>query len=124
MTQKVQIEARGHTETTVTHEASIWVSYDTQTNPVKVVIFGKEYFMNYASIGSTWESDKGIPTAYLQISYVSILKNGKAGEKYHKRTFNPNDIGKYILGEEDTFREMWKQYYKTAEKVVQEKAVA
>ena len=124
MTQKVEIVTNGKTETTVTHEAGAWVSYDTQTNPVKVVIFNREYYMNYASINNTWESDKEIPSAYLTVSYVSILKNGKAGEKYQKRTFNPIHIGKDIVGEEETFREMFKQYYKTAEKVVQEKAVA
>ena len=117
---KYEIVTNGKTETTVTHEAGAWVSYDTETNPVKVVIFNQEYYMNYASIGNTWESDKGIPDAYLTVSYVSILKNGKAGEKYQKRTFHVNNIGKDIVGEEETFKEMFKQYYKTAENVVKE----
>jgi hypothetical protein len=48
------------------------------------------------------------------------LKNGKAGEKYQKRNFNATDIGKYIVGEEETFKKMFAEYYKTAENLVKE----
>ena len=124
MNQKVEIHSSGKTVTTVHHEAGASVSFDVESNPVKVKIFNEEYYLNYAYINHTWESNKGIPEAYLTVSYVSILKSGKAGEKYGKRTFNASDIGKYIVGEEETFREVFKKYYRTAEKVVKEQAVA
>jgi hypothetical protein len=115
-----EIETRSKTVTTVHHEATVSLSFPIEENQVKVKIFDEEYYLNYASINEAWESDKRIPEASLKVSYVSILKNGKAGEKYQKRSFNGSDIGKYIVGEEETFREMFKQYYKTAEKVVKE----
>ena len=117
---KYEIETRSETVTTVHHEASAFLSFPTEENPVKVKIFNEEFYLNYASISHTWESNRGIPDASLTVSYVSILKNGKAGEKYNKRTFSASDIGKYIVGEEETFRKIFKQYYKTAENVVKE----
>jgi hypothetical protein len=124
MSPKGEIQSSSKTVTTVHHEAGASVSFDIENNPVKVKIFDEEYYLNYAYINEAWESDKQIPEASLTVSYVSILKSGKAGEKYGKRTFNASDIGKYIVGEEETFSEIFKKYYRTAEKVVKEKAVA
>ena len=92
-------------------------------NPVKVTIFNKEYFLNWASIHTVWDSEY-IPEAILKVSFVTILKSGSAGEKYDKREFSLSDIGKYIVGEEETFKSIFKQHAKTVQSVIQEKAVA
>jgi len=120
---KYEIESSGKTVTTVHHEASTFLSFPTKENPVKVTIFNKEYFLNWASIHTVWDSEY-IPEAILKVSFVTILKSGSAGEKYDKREFSLSDIGKYIVGEEETFKSIFKQHAKTVQSVIQEKAVA
>ena len=119
---KYEIETSGKTVTTVHHEASTFLSF-SEENPVKVSIFNKEYFLNWASIHTVWDSEY-IPEAILKVSFVTILKSGKAGDKYDKREFSLSDIGKYIVGEEETFKSIFKQHAKTVQSIVQEKAVA
>jgi hypothetical protein len=121
---KYQIESKGKTVTTVHHEANTSLSFSTEENPVKVSIFDKEYFLNYVYIESVWEEGGYIPEAHIKVSYVSILKSGKAGEAYDKREFSLSDIGKYIVGEEETFKSIFKQHAETVQSIIQEKAVA
>jgi len=119
-----QIQSKGKTVTTVHHEASTDLSFSTEENPVKVAIFDKEYYLNWVSIHSVWEEGAYIPEPYIKVSYVSILKNGKAGDKYDKREFGITDIGKWIVGEEDLFKEIFKQHAETVQNIIKEKAVA
>jgi hypothetical protein len=119
-----EIESSGKTVTTVHHEANTSLSFSTEENPVKVSIFGKEYFLNYVYIESVWGEGGYIPEAHIKVSYVSILKSGKAGEAYDKREFSLSDIGKYIVGEEETFKSIFKQHAETVQSIIQEKAVA
>jgi hypothetical protein len=121
---KYQIESSGKTVTTVHHEAITDLSFSTQENPVKVAIFGKDYYLNYVSIRTVWEDGAYIPESYMKVSYVSILKSGKAGEAYDKREFGIKDIGKWIVGEEDLFKEIFKQHEQTIQNIIKEKAVA
>jgi hypothetical protein len=121
---KYEIETSGKTVTTVHHEASTSLSFSTEENPVKVSIFDKEYFLNWASIETVWEEGAYIPEAYIKVSYVSILKNGKAGDKYDNREFSITDIGKWIKGEEDVFKKIFKQHAQTIQDIIKEKAVA
>ena len=120
---KYEIQSSGKTVTTVHHEANTSLSFSTEENPVKVSIFDKEYFLNWASIHTVWDS-KYIPEAILKVSFVTILKSGKAGDKYDKREFSLSDIGKYIVGEEETFKSIFKQHAETIQSIVKEKAVA
>jgi hypothetical protein len=121
---KYEIQTSGKTVTTVHHEASTSVSFSTEENPVKVSIFDKEYYLNYVYIESVWGEGSYIPEAHIKVSYVSILKSGKAGEAYDKREFSITDIGKYIKGEEDLFKSIFKQHSETVQNIIQEKAVA
>jgi hypothetical protein len=121
---KYEIETSGKTVTTVHHEANTWLSFSTEENPVKVSIFDKEYFLNWVSIETVWEEGAYIPEAHIKVSYVSILKSGKAGEAYDSREFSITDIGKWIKGEEDLFKSIFKQHAKTVQSIIQEKAVA
>jgi hypothetical protein len=57
-----------------------WLSFSTEENPVKVSIFDKEYFLNWVSIETVWDKHSYVPESYIKVSYVSILKSGKAGE--------------------------------------------
>ena len=121
---KYEIETNGKTVTTVHNEASTWLSFSTAENPVKVTIFDKEYFLSWASIETVWGEGDYIPEPYIKVSYVSILKNGKAGEAYDQREFKIGDIGKYIVGEEDVFKQIFKQHAETIQDIIKEKAVA
>ncbi len=121
---KYEIESSGKTVTTVHHEAITSLSFSTEENPVKVAIFDKDYYLNYVSIQTVWEDGAYIPESYIKVSYVSILKSGKAGEAYDKREFSITDIGKYIKGEEDLFKSIFKQHSETVQNIIQEKAVA
>jgi hypothetical protein len=121
---KYEIETSGKTVTTVHHEAITSLSFSTEENPVKVAIFDKDYYLNYVSIQTVWEQGAYIPESYIKVSFVSILKNGKAGDKYDKREFGIKDIGKWIVGEEDLFKSIFKQHAKTVQSIIQEKAVA
>jgi hypothetical protein len=121
---KYEIQTSGKTVTTVHHEANTSVSFSTEENPVKVPIFDKEYYLNYVYIESVWGEGSYIPEAHIKVSYVSILKSGKAGEAYDKREFSITDIGKYIKGEEDLFKSIFKQHAETVQNIIQEKAVA
>jgi hypothetical protein len=121
---KYEIQTSGKTVTTVHHEANTSVSFSTEENPVKVSIFDKEYYLNYVYIESVWGEGSYIPEAHIKVSYVSILKSGKAGEAYDKREFSITDIGKYIKGEEDLFKSIFKQHSETVQNIIQEKAVA
>jgi len=121
---KYEIETSGKTVTTIHHEAITDVHFPTEQNQVKVAIFGKEYYLNWASIQSVWEDGDYIPEPYIKVSYVSILKNGKAGEAYDKREFSIRDIGKWIKGEEDLFKSIFKQHAETVQNIIKEKAVA
>jgi hypothetical protein len=121
---KYEIETSGKTVTTVHHEASTSLSFSTEENPVKVSIFDKEYFLNWVSIETVWEDGAYIPESYIKVSYVSILKNGKAGDKYDKREFSIKDVGKWIVGEEHTFQKIFKQHAQTIQDIIKEKAVA
>jgi hypothetical protein len=121
---KYEIESSGKTVTTVHHEAITSLSFSTQENQVKVAIFGKDYYLNYASIQTVWEKDSYIPEAYIKVHFVSILKSGKAGDAWDKREFGIKDIGKWIVGEEDTFKKIFKQHAETIQDIIKEKAVA
>ena len=121
---KYEIESSGKTVTTVHHEANTSLSFSTEENPVKVAIFDKEYFLNYVYIESVWEDGAYIPEPYIKVSFVSILKSGKAGDKYDKREFGIKDIGKWIVGEEDLFKSIFKQHAETVQNIIKEKAVA
>lgn len=122
---KYEIETSGKTVTTIHHEAITGVTFSTQQNPVKFTLFEKEYFLNYASIESVWEDGEYIPEPYINISYVTILKNGKAGQQYDKRSFNIKDIGRsWMLGEKDLFRQIFKQHNETIQNILQAKVGA
>ena len=121
---KYEIESSGKTVTTVHHEANTSLSFSTEENPVKVKIFDKEFYLNYVYIQSVWEDGAYIPEPYIKVSYVSILKNGKAGDRYDKREFSIKDIGKWIVGEEELFKSIFKQHAQTVENIIKEKAVA
>jgi hypothetical protein len=121
---KYEIESSGKTVTTVHHEANTSLSFSTEENPVKVSIFDKEYFLNYVHIETVWEKHSYIPKSYIKVGYVSILKSGKAGEAYDHRNFSLTDIGKWIKGEEDLFKSIFKQHEQTVQSIVQEKTVA
>jgi hypothetical protein len=121
---KYEIQTSGKTVTTVHHEASTDLSFSTEENQVKVAIFDKEYYLNYVSIQTVWEQGAYIPESYIKVSFVSILKNGKAGDKYDKREFGIKDIGKWIVGEEDLFKSIFKQHEETIQSIIKDKAVA
>jgi len=121
---KYEIETSGKTVTTVHHEAITSLSFSTEENPVKVSIFDKEYFLNYVYIESVWEDGAYIPEPYIKVHFVSILKSGKAGDAWDKREFGIKDIGKWIVGEEDTFKKIFKQHAETIQDIIKEKAVA
>jgi hypothetical protein len=121
---KYEIESSGKTVTTVHHEANTSLSFSTEENPVKVSIFDKEYFLNWVSIETVWEDGAYIPEPYIKVSYVSILKNGKAGDKYDKREFSITDIGRWIVGDKELFQEIFKQHAQTIQDIIKEKAVA
>jgi len=121
---KYEIETSGKTVTTVHHEASTSLSFSTEKNPVKVSIFDKEYFLNWLSIETVWEDGAYIPEPYIKVSYVSILKNGKAGDKYDNREFSITDIGRWIVGDKQLFQEIFKQHAQTIQDIIKEKAVA
>jgi hypothetical protein len=118
-----EISTNGKTVTTVHHEASTWVSFSIKENPTKVTIFDKEYFLNYISIGTVW-SGSYIPESIAKVSFVSILKSGSAGEKYDKREFSIRDIGKYIVGQDEVIKEVFKQHEQTVQNIVQGKEAA
>ena len=117
---KYEIETSGKTVTTVHHEAITSLSFSTEENPVKVAIFDKDYYLNYVSIQTVWEQGAYIPESYIKVSFVSILKNGKAGDKYDKREFGIKDIGKWIVGEEDLFKSIFKQHEETIQNITKE----
>jgi hypothetical protein len=117
---KYQIQTSGKTVTTVHHEAITDLSFSTEENQVKVAIFDKEYYLNYVSIQTVWEDGAYIPESYIKVSFVSILKNGKAGDKYDKREFGIKDIGKWIVGEEDLFKSIFKQHEETIQNITKE----
>lgn len=121
---KYEIESSGKTVTTVHHEANTWLSFSTEENPVKVSIFDEDSFLNWVSIETVWEEGAYIPEAHIKVSYVSILKSGKAGNKYDTREFSITDIGKWIKGEEDLFKSIFKQHAETVKNIIKEKAVA
>ena len=118
-----EIQSNGKTVTTVHNEASTWLSFSTEENPTKVSIFGKEYFLNYISMETVWDSEF-IPAAFAKISYVTILKNGKAGEKYDKREFGINNIGRDIVGQDEVIKAVFKQHEETVQNIVQGKEAA
>lgn len=109
-----EITTKGKTVTTVHHEASTWLSFSTDENPTKVEIFDKEYFLNWVSIDTVWDSEF-VPEPILKVSFVSILKNGKAGEKYDKREFSLRDIGKWITGQDDLLKSVFLKHNRTIE---------
>jgi hypothetical protein len=47
-----------------------------------------------------------------------------AEEDYDKREFGIKDIGKWIVGEEDLFKSIFKQHAETVQNIIKEKAVA
>lgn len=120
---KHEIDTSGKTVTTIHHEARTSISFSPDENPVKVTIFEKDFCLNYASIHTAWDSDY-IPEPYIKVGFISLLKSGKAGQAYDHRNFSIDDIGKWIVGEEDTFKEMFKQHAETIQNILQEKAVA
>jgi len=118
-----EISSNGKTVTTVHNEASTWLSFSTEENPTKVEIFDKEYFLNWVSIDTVWDSDY-IPESVIKVSFVTILKNGKAGEKYDKREFSIRDIGKYIVGQDEVIKAVFKKHEETIQNIVQGKEAA
>ena len=109
-----EITTKGKTVTTVHNEASTWLNFSIEENPTKVEIFDKEYFLNWVSIDTVWDSDF-VPEPILKVSFVSILKNGKAGEKYDKREFSIGDIGKWITGQDDVLKSIFLKHNRTIE---------
>lgn len=109
-----EITSKGKTVTTVHNEVSTCLNFPITENPTKVSIFDKEYYLNWVAIDTIWNSEY-ISEPILKVSYVTILKSGKAGEKYDKREFSLSDIGKYIVGQEDVLKSVFLKHNRTIE---------
>jgi hypothetical protein len=119
-----EIQTKGKTVTTVHNEASTWIGFSTEESPSKVSIFGTEYFLNCISIDSVWEQGKRVPDVSAKISYVTIRKTGKAGESYNTRQFSIEDIGKYVVGQDEVIKAVFKQHEETVQGIIQGKEAA
>ncbi len=89
--------------------------YDLRKNQKVVNIHGKDWYTQYSYISQTWDVADGAPfevTALAQ--FVSILKNGKAGNDYKTEKWVSKDSFN------GAFKELFEAYEQELAKVTQE----
>jgi hypothetical protein len=93
------LEIISNKSVTTCFNISIYESYSTQSDQLIVEINGKKYFCVYAVIDKDWNSDitefqlERIQNPMGKASFVSVLKNGKAGNTYKdEMIYNSNSF--------------------------------
>jgi hypothetical protein len=82
------LEIISNKSVTTCFNISICESYSTESDQLIVEINGKKYFCVYAVIDKDWNSDvtefqlERVKNPMGRASFVSVLKNGKAGNTY------------------------------------------
>jgi len=93
------LEIISNKSVTTCFNISIFDSYSTENDQVVVEINGKKYFCIYAVIDKDWNSDitesqlERVKNPMGRASFVSVLKNGKAGNTYKDEIiYRPNSF--------------------------------
>jgi hypothetical protein len=93
------LEIISNKSVTTCFNISIYESYSVENDQVIAEINGKKYFCVYAVIDKDWNSDttefqlEKVKNPTGKASFVSVLKNGKAGNTYKDEMFfNPNSF--------------------------------
>jgi hypothetical protein len=104
----------------VTYQSvSVEKNYDINQNQKVVNIYGKEWYAQIAYISENWDVAEGAPSIVsAKVNFVSILKNGKAGNNYKTEKW----VGKDSYN--GAFKELFEAYEQELAKVTQEVAVA
>ena len=115
------IEVKSEKKVVTYQSVSVEENYDINQNQKVVNIYGKEWYAQFAYISKNWDVADGAPRdsfVFVNVSLVSVLKNGKAGNAYKNfsvgRTSNSKEL----------FQHLFDTYEQELAKVTQEVAVA
>ena len=113
------IEIESNKETVTYQKIHVSESYNIDENQKVVKIWNKEWYAQYAYISESWDVAEGVPAHVVAtVHFVSILKNGKAGNDYKTEKW----VSKNSY--EGAFKELFEAYGQELAKVTQEVAVA
>jgi hypothetical protein len=113
------IEIQNKKETVTYQSVHVSENYNLEQNQKVVKIWDKEWYAIYAYISENWDVAEGAPSIIsARVHFVSILKNGKAGNNYKTEQW----VGKTSY--EGAFKELFEAYEQELAKVTQEVAVA
>lgn len=93
------LEITSNKSVITTFNICIYDSWSVENDQLIVEINGKKYFCMSAIVAKDWNSDisewqfENVKNPMGQASFVSVLKNGKAGNSYRNELFrNPNSF--------------------------------
>ena len=113
------IEVKSQKQVVTYQNISVEESYDINQNQKVVNIYGKEWYAQFAYISQNWDVSEGAPSIVAAtVHFVSILKNGNAGNNYKTEVW----VGKESFN--GAFKELFEAYEQEVAKVAQEVAVA
>ena len=113
------IEIKSEKKVVTYQSVSVEEIYDINQNQKVVNIYGKEWYAQFAYISENWDVAEGAPSIVsARVHFVSILKNGKAGNNYKTEQW----VSKNSY--EGAFKELFEAYEQELAKVTQEVAVA
>lgn len=116
------IEVRSEKKVVTYQEIHIHEDYDLEANQKVVDVYGTKWYAQYAYISENWDVADGAPREcfnFVNVSLVSVLKNGKAGNAFHKISFSRDQVTEATEG----FKHFFDAYDKELAKVTQEVAV-
>ena len=113
------IQVRSEKKAVTYQSVTVDGDYDFEENRKVVNIYGKNYFVISASISENWDVTEGAPKeTFARVHFVSVLSNGKVGNKYHTMPW----VSKSAYN--NAFKELFDAYEQEVSKVTQEVAVA
>lgn len=113
------IEVRSEKKAVTYQSVTVDGDYDFDENRKVINVFGRKYFVISAYISENWDVTEGAPKeTFASVRLVSILTNGKVGNKYQRLPW----VSKTAY--EGAFVELFEAYEQEVAKVTQEVAVA
>ena len=115
------IEIKSEKKVVTYQEIHVHEDYDLEANQKVVDLHGTKWYAQYAYISENWDVTDGAPkerSVFVNVSLISVLKNGKAGNAYKNFFVGSTSNSKKL------FQHLFDAYEQELAKVTQEVAVA
>jgi len=98
------IEVKSEKKVVTYQEIHVHEDYDLEANQKVVDLYGTKWYAQHAYISENWDVADGAPRdcfVFVNVSLVSVLKNGKVGNAYKDfsvgRTSNSKELFQHLF---------------------------